>query len=150
MITAVCKTLSTHPDSIFENRTNGCFFINSLDRSLKQHETVGIPPKLLRLSSMFFESFLHAHAFLNIFLNSLISLDKLRQKSNNFFDFLLRNNNHTIRSIAEDKISRLDDSPIDIQRDLNSMWFGLGSGSYNRSSSRPNLNLESMCMLFVW
>lgn len=97
---------------------------------------------------MFLESFLHTHAFFNIFLDSLICLDKLWQKRNNFIDFVLRNNNHTIRSIAKDKISRLDDSPVDIQGDLDGVWFGLSSGPYNRGSFRPDLNFRSTCMIF--
>jgi hypothetical protein len=63
---------------------------------------------------MFLESFLHAHSFLNIFLDSLICFNELGQQSYYFFDFLLRDDNHTIRGITEDKIPRLDDSAVDV------------------------------------
>ena len=80
---------------------------------------------------MFLESFLHTHSFLNIFLDSIIRFNELRQQSNNFINFLLGNDDHAICGVAENKISRLNNSPVDVQGDLYGMRFGLGSGSYN-------------------
>ena len=88
---------------------------------------------------MLLERLFHSHAFADIFLDTIIGFNKVWQQRDDFRDFFLWNDDHTIHDIAEYQISGLDNGTIEIKGNLSRVRLRFGARSNSGYSLSPDL-----------